>query len=520
VNPVPDTLTALFADAAARRPDAPAVIQSDGQSVRYAELEDLSARIAAHLRGMGVQRGDRVGICMPKSINSVACVLGILRAGAAYVPVDHSGPPDRNRFIFANCATRVICADGPRAERLGPGVAPFLTFPGEATASIGAPQLSGQPRGQDAPVSAGDLSYILYTSGSTGQPKGVVHTHASALSFVLWAADLMKPTPADRFSSHASFHFDLSILDLYVPMTVGAAIVLVDESLGKDAMRLAEFIAQQQITAWYSVPSILALLAQYGRLDQYDFSALRVVNFAGEVFPVKHLRLLKQFWKHPIYYNLYGPTETNVCTYYRIPDTIPAERQEPFPIGIACENVEAIVFDENMKPVVGGEGVLYIAQSGPVMRDYWNLPEQTARAFYTDPAGRRWYCTGDVVLPDERGDWLFLGRRDRMVKRRGFRIELGEIEAGLYKHPSVHEAATVAYDGAEGVVIDAFLTPKPGEKLSVLELKQFCAKQLLSYMNPDRFIFVTELPRTSTGKVDYQSLLKQSRGPTAPAASR
>lgn len=508
----PETLQGLFEHAAALHPDARAVEDSEGRHLTYRQLDEAASRMACRLRQSGVVPGDRVGVSMPKSINSLICVLGALKANAVYVPADFSAPPERNRLIFGGCGARVICLDEPRAETLragGAALAPFLVFPGEGTAAVGAPWLDGLPADWRSEHTSGpdDVSYILYTSGSTGVPKGVVHTHRSALSFVYWAADVMKPVGTDRFSSHAPFHFDLSILDLYVPMASGAAIVLVGEELGKDPVKLAQFISERRITCWYSVPSIQALLAQYGHLERLDWSGLRVVNFAGEVFPIKHLRALKRLWPAPIFYNLYGPTETNVCTYFRVPDVVEEGREVPYPIGVPCENVEALVLDADNRPVEGNaEGLLHIHASGPVTQGYWDLPEQTERAFLTDAEGRRWYNTGDVVTREADGNLIYVGRRDRMVKRRGYRVELGEIEAALYKHPEVREAAVVAKQAPDGVTIWAYMSTH-GTTPSIIALKEFCAINLPGYMSPDRFKFLPALPRTSTDKVDYQSLL-------------
>ena len=497
---------------AERSPDAIAVEDERGNRLTYRQLDDLAYCTAVRLRDMGVVHGDRVGICMPKSIHSLICVLGILKARAAYVPVDYSAPAERNRFIFSNCQTRVICTDEPRAKALATGgnaPAPLLIFPGSATDGVGAAWLKdNQAKLNTEPVPADDLAYILYTSGSTGVPKGVMHTQASALSFVTWAIETFQPTETDRFSSHAPFHFDLSILDIYVPLSVGATLVLVGEELGKDPVRLAPFIAEKKLTVWYSAPSILALMAQYGKLDSLDDSALRYVLFAGEVFPVKHLRTLRRLWPGKNFYNLYGPTETNVCTFHRIPDLIDDERTEPFPIGAVCGNCRDRVLDADMQAVPpGGEGILYIHASGPVMSGYWQQPEMNAKVFHVDAQGERWYRTGDVVRREANGDYIFLGRRDRMVKRRGYRIELGEIEAALYRNPQIKEAAVVAKGNDEGVTITACVVGS-GAKLSIVAMKQFSATHLPVYMIPDRFVFLEALPRTSTDKVDYQALTR------------
>jgi amino acid adenylation domain-containing protein len=505
-----DHLLSTFRGWVARTPDATAVEDAAGQSLSYGDLDRLGNRLAAKLVSVGVRRGDRVGVCMPKSIRSVMSIHGILKAGAAYVPMDYSAPAERNRYIAENCQMRAVCSDEPRwgSLALDASLIAGLVFPAESTEGVSAPWLDEQPAttGVNEP-SLDDLSYILYTSGSTGVPKGVMHTHRSALSFVRWCVQTLQPSPTDRLSSHAPFHFDLSILDLYVPLEVGACVVLVGEALGKDPRQLAPYIANKRITVWYSVPSILALLAQHGQLASRDYAALRTVLFAGEVFPIKHLRALVDLWPGKAYYNLYGPTETNVCTYYKIPDRIDPARETPYPIGVPCSNVRSMVVDDQDRPVADGEeGLLLIHQSGPVMRGYWNLPEQSARAFYIDPAGERWYRTGDVVKKNADGDWDFLGRRDRMVKRHGYRIELGEIEAALYRHPQVKEAAAVAKSAEDGVRICAYLATKDGQTISIVALKQFCAANLPAYMNPDRFLFLEKLPRTSTDKTDYQTL--------------
>ncbi|PYS38253.1 MAG: D-alanine--poly(phosphoribitol) ligase, partial [Acidobacteria bacterium] len=182
----------------------------------------------------------------------------------------------------------------------------------------------------DQRISPDDLAYILYTSGSTGKPKGVMLSHRNGTSFVNWCIDTFQPRRSDRFSSHAPLHFDLSILDIYTAFASGGTLVLVSEETGKDPARLADLISKSRISVWYSAPSILTLLVQYGDLQKYDYSSLRMLLFAGEVFPVKHLRALKSLLPKPQYFNLYGPTETNVCTFYEIPSDIPAERTEPF----------------------------------------------------------------------------------------------------------------------------------------------------------------------------------------------
>jgi amino acid adenylation domain-containing protein len=265
-----------------------------------------------------------------------------------------------------------------------------------------------------------DLAYILYTSGSTGKPKGVMLSHRNETSFVDWCSDALDPQPSDRFSSHAPFHFDLSILDINVPIKHGAMLVLISEEAGKDPARLAAYAADKRISVWYSTPSILSLLAQYGDLANRDFSAMRIVHFAGEVFPVKHLRALRALLPGRRCFNLYGPTETTVCRFYEVPSQTPEERTEPSPIGKVCSHLRGTAVDENQQVVsCGEEGELCIDGPG-VMQGYWNLPEQSAKAFLDDTSDGRWYKTGDLVVEDESGDYIYRGRRDRMIKKRGY----------------------------------------------------------------------------------------------------
>jgi acyl-coenzyme A synthetase/AMP-(fatty) acid ligase len=333
-------------------------------------------------------------------------------------------------------------------------------------------------------------------------------SHRNAVAYVDWCSATFKPNESDRFSSHAPFHFDLSILDLYVPLKHGAAVVLIDADQGKEPVGLAQLIAERRLTVWYSTPTILTLLAQSGKMERHDYSALRFVLFAGEVFPAKHLREVKEHLPGLEFYNLYGPTETNVCTYFRIPDVVEPDRSLPYPIGRVCEHLQARVTDSDGTDVAEGEEGELVIHGDNVMLGYWNLPERSDQAFLLDEAGERWYRTGDVVAVDRDGEFAFRGRRDRMIKRRGYRIELGEVEAGLYRHPAVREAAVVVVPDPEGAPrIKAILALQDGTRGSVLEMKRFCSTALPAYMIPDLFVFVEALPKTSTDKVDYQRLL-------------
>jgi amino acid adenylation domain-containing protein len=503
---------AHYLEASAERfPERLAAIDPDGTALTYRELNRRASRLAGFLVSRGVRHGDRVGVVLPKSTTALTAQFGIMKAGAAYVPVDWTGPEERVKTILRDCQVCALFADRRRADLTGCAESVILAGEGPAGLPSGLfdwkAALEHEPLEADAVArQPGDLAYILYTSGSTGIPKGVMLTHRNATSYVDWCTEVFNPSEHDRFSSHAPFHFDLSILDIYVPIKHGASVHLIPDELGKNPKDLARFIANRQLTVWYSTPAILGFLAEFGDLDRCDCSSLRLVLFAGEVFPVKQLRRLAARWSSPEYYNLYGPTETNVCTFARIPTPVPEDRVEPYPIGWPCSHCGALLLDSENRPVTDGEeGLLYIA--GPsVFSGYWGRPLESG-AVFQEREGTRWYNTGDVVKQSGSDGFLYLGRRDRMIKRRGYRIELGEVESCFYRHPAIAGAAVIAArDAGSGVRIVAYLAVPEESRPTIVEMKTFCHQHLPAYMSPDVFIFVQDLPRTSTNKVDYQAL--------------
>ncbi len=524
-------LSRLLEDAAALRPDHPAVEDERGATLTYAELYRAADRLATRLARWGAGRGDRVGLWLPKGAEAVAAIHGILRAGAAYVPADPTGPAARAAAILAAAGVKaaVVSAElAPSLRAAWPDGAPLprMILIGDPSdeettldvATSAFPVVVGDARWADVladdapsplppPRERDDLAYILFTSGSTGQPKGVMLSHENALTFLDWCQRSLGPWRADdRYSSHAPFHFDLSVFDLFAACRNAATLVLIGESTGKDPGRLADLIADRRIAVWYSAPSILAMLVERGGLDRPGFPAPRLVLFAGEVFPIEPLRRLRAAWPDARMWNLYGPTETNVCTAFPIPEAIPADRDEPYPIGRVCLPLCARVVDHDGRYLPAGSlGELVISGPG-VMRGYFGRPDLTASAFFVHPDGTRWYRTGDLVRDDGTGCFTFHGRRDRMVKRRGYRIELGEIESTLYRHQAVDRAGVVARAGESGVAIEAFVSLKPGGKKSIIAMKRHCAVYLPNYMVPDTITFVDGLPSTSTDKVDYQRL--------------
>ena len=531
-------LSQLLELAAARRPDHPAVEDEQGHTLTYARLAHAADRLATRMARWGVGRGDRVGLFLPKGIAAVAAIHGILKVGAAYVPVDPTAPPRRGVGILADAGVKAVVIAAALAPALrqawpGPGPRPRLivvadpavaTEPATATTPLDPPDAAwGEVLADRTPAplaperDPNDLAYILYTSGSTGQPKGVMHSHGGAFTFLDWCARTFATGPDDRFASHAPFHFDLSVFDLFASCRAAATLIVIGEALGKDPVRLGAFLARRRPSVWYSAPSILALLAEHGGLDRQGAAAPRLVLFAGEVFPIASLRRLRALWPEAEFWNLYGPTETNVCTAQPIPKTIPDDRTTPFPIGSVCPPLRSRVVDEAGRDVPAGTlGELWIAGPG-VMRGYFGQPELTEQAFSRAPGGEAWYRTGDLVVDDGNGSYTFHGRRDRMIKKRGYRIELGEIESALQCHEGVERAAVVAQSNDTGVAITAFVTMKPDHKKSIITMKRHCTVYLPHYMVPDSITFLPSLPTTSTDKVDYQGLKRLVTEPSPSA---
>jgi amino acid adenylation domain-containing protein len=528
-------LQRLLTEAAVWQPQRPAVA-SERCLLTYQQLDRLSNKVARALLRLGVAPGDRVGILAPKSAAAVVGLYGALKAGACYVPLDPKAPAGRLSYILRDSGATVIVADEARTSQAailadavpGPpavlvvGVVPgrpereaAARFPVQDAAMVPWTAVageSGEPLPEERAIET-DLAYILYTSGSTGIPKGVMISHRNSLTFVDWAAAAAGLGEQDRVCSPAPLHFDLSVFDIFASSRAAACLTVLPEGTATFPVSIAKWLEAERISVWYSVPSVLTLLACYGSLPQFDLSGLRTVIFAGEVFPPKHLARLITELPHPRYLNWYGPTETNVCTAYEVPAGW-ADAQ-PVPIGKACANTEVFAVTSEGRRVSrpGETGELYVR--GPsLMLGYWGQPAKTSEALVPNPFREEYdeivYRTGDLVTLEPTGNYAYLGRRDSMAKIRGYRVELGEVEATLYRHPAIREAAVLPVpDDLLGSRLRAVVTADGGSNLTRENVLDHCRQWLPGYMVPDIVEFREELPRTSTGKVDRAGLAQE-----------
>jgi amino acid adenylation domain-containing protein len=524
------------AEQANRRPGAGALVFKQ-ERLTYEALEQASNRLAHLLKEAGCARGDRVCILSPKSPTAIVAILAVLKADAVYVPLDPASPAPRLEKMIQSCDDRWILAAGS----VGPTLATLFADSGFAGAhSVGWLGADGLPGGIRPAFSIADTrvfpatppastntprdpAHVLFTSGSTGVPKGVVITHANVRRFVEWAVEYFGTAPDDRISGHPPLYFDLSTFDMFGTFAAGAELHLVPPELNLLPNQLAELIRSVELTQWFSVPSVLNYMAKFDVVRHGDFPSLRRVLWCGEVFPTPALIHWMQRLPHVTFTNLYGPTEATIASsYYTVP-ACPTNEDEPIPIGQACDGEELLVLDEELHTVPAGEvGELYIGGAG-LSPGYWRDAEKTRGAFLPAPEGGsrsdRIYRTGDLATIGADGLVRFLGRADSQVKTRGYRVELGEIETALHAIGILRECAVVGVPSQDfdGVAIGCAYVPLEPASVTPAKLREALARVLPPYMLPSRWWPFDELPKTGNGKIDRRKL-KELRASESVAA--
>jgi amino acid adenylation domain-containing protein len=493
-----DLLHDLVATQAQQHAERTAVVLG-GDRLTYGELDRMSNQLARCLRDAGCERGDRIALLMPKSTAAIAALVGIYKAGCVYVPLDPAGPQSRLTTILDACECRLV---------LTGGTSPILSAPMLSVTRDRLAAYAGDPI--ESGAVADDPAHILFTSGSTGVPKGVVITHANVMRFIDWAVPYFRMTADDRVSGHPPLHFDLSFFDIFGAFAAGAELHLVPAELSVLPNKIADLIRQSALTQWFSVPSVLNYMARLDVVRPNDFPALKRVLWCGEVLPTASLMYWMQRLPHVEFTNLYGPTETTIASSFYTVAAVPRDPQQPVPIGAACAGEELLVLDEALHPVPTGHiGNLHIGGVG-LSPGYWRDQARTDAVFLADPKreGRRIYKTGDLARFGEDGLVYFIGRADSQIKSRGYRIELGEIEAALNAVSGLREGAIVAIPtaGFESTAICCAYVPTPGTDVTPTKLRRELSARLPAYMLPAKWLAFEQFPKNANGKIDRPRL--------------
>ena len=492
-------LAGLVAKWAVETPDAPAVV-FENVTVSYRDLHEQSVRQARQLIAHGVRPGQIVAVALPRSERLLSALLAILRTGAAYLPLDPDSPAERLAMVLDDAAPTVVIAEPEMHARfVGRG---FAVLPPEALDALQS-ELLHEPELSTADGTA----YVIYTSGSTGRPKGVEITHRNLCNFLQAMQVLLRPTPKDRFLAVTTMIFDIAGLELYLPLTVGARVVMAGSEAVHNPPVLARMIQRSGATHVQATPSLWRILVSSSETRLENVHAM----VGGEALSADLAKTLKRMAAKVTQF--YGPTETTIwSTAHELRDVGAA----PPPIGRPIVNTQLYVLGEDRQPgVTGALGELYIGGAG-VAKGYLNRPELTAERFIENPfAGdrSRMYRTGDLVRWSESGELEFIGRADDQVKINGFRIELGEIETVLREHPMVAEAAVAAHRNSDHTTtLTAYLVPRAGSSVEINVLRITLAGRLPSSMMPSRFMLLDAMPLTQNGKLDRKALPMPERG--------
>jgi amino acid adenylation domain-containing protein len=500
-----DNLHQLFELQVELTPDAVAVVYED-ECLTYGELNRQANRLAYWLRSMGVEPDGRVCVLMERSIELVIGLLGVLKAGGAYLPLDPEYPPERLSFMIRDAGAKIVLTQERFTQNVIDLNLKTLCLDKEKDRAVIATEDT-----RDLPKqTAGDsLAYVIYTSGSTGEPKGAMNTHRGIINRLLWMQAAYGLTENDRVLQKTPYSFDVSVWEFFWPLITGAGLVMARPGGHRESEYLARLIAKQGITTLHFVPSMLQVFLEEPKLA--ECRSIRRVICSGEALTVElQDRFFARFDAE--LHNLYGPTEAAVdVTFWA------CERQSEktsVPIGRPIANTQIYILDKETRPApVAVTGALHIAGVG-VARGYLNRPDMTAEKFVPSPfsrePGERMYETGDLArfLPD--GAIEFLGRSDYQVKIRGFRIELGEIERALAAHPAVREVVVVAREtGTRDKAIVAYLSPAQENQNSALsgsDLRKYLQAKLPEYMIPSAYVLLEMMPLTPNGKLDRRAL--------------
>lgn len=484
-----------------RLPAATALVD-EFHELTFLELRERALTQASRLIERGVRKGDVVAILIDRSCDMITAMHAVLLCGAIYCPLDTKSPLARLHAMLDRLEPKLLLHDGRQSFELAGRDVPCMLFSEKANSTRGALDEIEKRLASTSPT---DPCYVIFTSGSTGEPKGVTVSHGSVLNYIEWAIKYTRLTEADRIAGQAPFHFDNSVLDVYLAMATGATLDIFPSHLFAFPRRLAEYLSVRNITFVFWVPSAMSSVAVAPPFETNPPRSLRHVAFAGEVMPPSTLSRWMEALPDAQFSNLYGPTEITVdCTWYSVP---PAYAGERVPIGFPLPGTEIILVDEDDAPCVEGAVGEMLVRGAGVALGYWNRPDLTKSAFIQNPLHDRYmdrtYRTGDLAYRDEAGCLHFVGRRDNQVKRRGYRIELGDIEHALEGVPSLVSAAVVFDSPRDRLVLFAVLT----QPASLIDIRKLLKDKLPGYMLPDALVTMDSLPTNASGKIDRKHLM-------------
>ncbi len=476
-------------------------VEDKERSLSYKELWTNAQKCAAAIRRAGVGGQKPIAVYLPKSVDCIVSFMGILYSGNCYVPLDTNMPTERLEKIFSNLNPAVILTYRNLVSKLDGIVAreQKFIFINELPDTLDETVVIDQ-------VIDTDPAYILYTSGSTGVPKGVVISHRSIIDYIDWANQCYHFEKGERIGNQAPFYFDNSTLDIYTSLSNGATLVIIPEELFAFPVKLLEYVRDKKITSVFWVPSVLINVANTASLDELEGFSLRRILFAGEVMPNKQLNYWRHKFKDVLFSNLYGPTEITVdCTYYNVDREF--RDDEPLPIGRPCRNSDVIVLSETNERITkpGAIGELCVRGSSLAL-GYWQNPEKTEEAFVQNPLHsnypERIYRTGDLVQWNERGELLYSGRKDSQIKHMGYRIELGEIETAAASLPGMDKVCAL-YNREEQKII---LLYEAKNEMPIKDIRLGLMKLLPKYMIPTVYKWYKKMPLNMNGKIDRKRL--------------
>lgn len=475
----------------------------NNESFSFLDLEKFAKKIGSMI-AKTVKPHNPVVVYMDKKAYNIISFMGVVYAGCFYIPIDSQMPTERINLILETLRPSMILYDDVTVGKLDviSDSIKKVHYKSALETAVNNDVLSNIRLYSKST----DLLYVLFTSGSTGVPKGVTISHAAVIDFMEWICDAYNLDDTTTLCNQAPFYFDASVPDLFIPLKVGATVYIPPKSYYTFPKKILQFVEKNKINTLIWVPSALCNVVNCRAFEVFIPTSIRLVIFCGEVMPCKHLNVWKKYVPTARYVNMYGPTEaTYACMYYNIDREF--YDSEKLPLGKACENSEILLLDDENK-IVTGDNIGEICILGQCLsQGYYNAPEKTSLAFMQNPINTKWielmYRTGDLAYKNENGEFIFAGRKDYQIKRLGHRIELGEIENAILSVSKIENACCV-FNEKNSEIIAVYTG-----KIQSDTLAEIIADKLPSYMIPNKFVNLKTMPMNINGKIDRPKLSKE-----------